>query len=340
MKKNRIIAFMTAFILLITLGNQSAAANTAKENVKYVYPGGEPFGVRFYNDGVMITKLEEFFDGEKYICPAKEASMKVGDIIRKINNIEISSNDDVKNLLAENGEEEIKVSLTRENRQLDTTVKPGANTAGIYLLGAWIRDSCAGIGTITYYDPDKNYFAALGHGICDIDTGKLMPLKSAEIVGAEIGSVSKSVDGRTGSLNGFFTDNKMGIMSKNTPVGIYGTIFDNFAENKAPLKIADFDEIKTGKAEILTTIDGRSPRGFDAKIIRFCNNDPQSNENFVIKITDEELLQKSGGIVQGMSGSPIIQDEKLVGAITHVFVNNTDEGYGISAQFMVSNYEK
>jgi stage IV sporulation protein B len=210
---------------------------------------------------------------------------------------------------------------------------------GVYLLGAWIRDSCAGIGTISFYDKDKNYFAALGHGICDNDTSALLPLGSAEIVKANISSVTKSVDGKAGSLNGYFGEETIGTLTENTPLGIYGEPNSGMLDSSKEIEIADYSEIEKGEAEIYTTIDGENAACYTAEITKLCNADESSNENFVIKITDKSLLDSCGGIVQGMSGSPIVQNGKLVGAITHVFINNTAEGYGVAAQFMVSNYE-
>ena len=210
----------------------------------------------------------------------------------------------------------------------------------MYLLGAWVKDSCAGIGTISFYDESNNYFAALGHGICDNDTNALLPLGSAEIVKANISSVTKSVDGNAGSLNGYFSDETIGDLTQNTPLGVYGNAETKMFSDSPTIEIADFSEIKKGDAQMYTTIDGESAGCYDIEITKICNHNENSNENFVIKITDESLIDECGGIVQGMSGSPIVQNGKLVGAVTHVFVNNTTEGYGVAAQYMVSNYER
>ena len=299
--------------------------------------GGQPFGVKFYNDGVMVIELEEFFNGSHYVCPAKEGGLQVDDVIKKVNGIEIKTNEDLQETATGCGGKGMSFIIERDGKELCKTVKPQANTVGTYLLGAWVRDSCAGIGTVTYYNPDNNYFAALGHGICDRDTGAMMPLGEAEIVGASISSVERSSTGKAGSLNGYFTDKTLGTVTNNTINGIYGTIIDNSYLSGDRFEIAEFDEIQTGDAQIITTISGDRPESYDLKITSIRNDDPRNNENYVIKVTDKRLLDECGGIVQGMSGSPIVQNGKLIGAVTHVFLNNPEEGYGVAAQFMVCN---
>lgn len=331
-KLARTTAFVLAFAMFITGVPVSASAESST-----VILGGQPFGVKFYNDGVMVIELEEFFNGSHYVCPAKEGGLQVDDVIKKVNGIEIKTNEDLQETATGCGGKGMSFIIERDGKELCKTVKPQANTVGTYLLGAWVRDSCAGIGTVTYYNPDDNYFAALGHGICDRDTGAMMPLGEAEIVGASISSVEKSSTGKAGSLNGYFTDKTLGTVTNNTINGIYGTIIDNSYLSGDRFEIAEFDEIQTGDAQIITTISGDRPESYDLKITSIRNDDPRNNENFVIKVTDKRLLDECGGIVQGMSGSPIVQNGKLIGAVTHVFLNNPEEGYGVAAQFMVCN---
>lgn len=328
----RTTAFVLAFAMFITGVPVSASAESST-----VILGGQPFGVKFYNDGVMVIELEEFFNGSHYVCPAKEGGLQVDDVIKKVNGIEIKTNEDLQETATGCGGKGMSFIIERDGKELCKTVKPQANTVGTYLLGAWVRDSCAGIGTVTYYNPDDNYFAALGHGICDRDTGAMMPLGEAEIVGASISSVEKSSTGKAGSLNGYFTDKTLGTVTNNTINGIYGTIIDNSYLSGDRFEIAEFDEIQTGDAQIITTISGDRPESYDLKITSIRNDNPRNNENFVIKVTDKRLLDECGGIVQGMSGSPIVQNGKLIGAVTHVFLNNPEEGYGVAAQFMVCN---
>ncbi len=334
-KKIITIALSCTFLInAIVFG--AAAANRPKT----VYLGGQPFGVRFYNSGVIIIDTEDFYDGEKYVCPAKSAGLEINDVITAVNGTAVKTNEDLQAILFGSGGQELEFTLERNSKQLKKQVTPVKNTVGIYLLGAWVRDSCAGIGTVTYYDGDENVFSALGHGICDNDTSALLPLGEAEVVRSSVSGVTKSSVGGTGSLNGYFTDKVLGNLTKNTDLGVFGTTTDNFYQKFARVEIADAKEFSTGKAEILATINGTEPERYEIEIRRLCNKSSDSNENFVIKVTDERLLQKCGGIVQGMSGSPIIKDGKLLGAVTHVFINRPDEGYGVFAQNMVSSYEE
>ena len=323
-------ALSLAIALLAAVMPVTAAA---KDNS--VILGGQPFGVKFYNDGVMVIELEEFFNGSHYVCPAKEGGIEVNDVIKKANGKEIKTNEDLMEAAADCGGKNMSFIIERNGKELSKNITPQKNTVGSYLLGAWVRDSCAGIGTVTYYSPEENYFAALGHGICDRDTGAMMPLGEAELVSAKISSTEKSSTGKAGSLNGYFTGNAIGKVTKNTANGIYGTIFDNNVPDGERIEIADFDEITTGDAQVITTVHGEEPESYSLKITGIRNDNPRNNENFVIKVTDERLLVECGGIVQGMSGSPIVQNGKLVGAVTHVLLNNPEEGYGVAAQFMV-----
>lgn len=338
MKKfTKILSVALSLIFLINFLSISA---NAKEQSDYVYLGGQPFGVKFYNNGVIVIELEEFYDGKNYICPAKDGGLKVNDIIKEIDGKVITTNEDLQSEVINSNGNLMKFIVERSGKEHEIEVAPKKNTAGFYLLGAWVRDSCAGIGTVTYYDKDNNYFAALGHGICDNDTLALLPLGFGEVVHANISSVTKSLAGKAGSLNGYFTDSTVGNLTKNTEVGIYGTIIDNNCFENKRLEIADCDEVKTGNAQIYTTIKGDKVGCYDIEITKICNSSKKSNENFVIKVTDDEILEKCGGIVQGMSGSPIVQNGKLVGAVTHVFLNKPYEGYGVMAQNMVANFDE
>ena len=302
-KFKEIISVALIFTLLFTVSTFSPYAADDKNEV---YIGGEAFGVKFYANGAMIIKLESYYDGEKYVCPAKDGGLKVNDIIKKVNNTKISTNEELKSEIEKSNGNEITVEIDRNGKTENKTVLPIKNTVGVYLLGAWVRDSCAGIGTMTYYDDSNNYFAALGHGICDCDTAALLPLKSGEAVRAEISGIEKSVCGKAGSFCGYFTDVKFGNLSVNSVM--------------VPTPVGD------------------TPQEYDIEIKRICNRDMTSNENFVIKITDSRLLENCGGIVQGMSGSPIVQNGKIIGAVTHVFLNNPKEGYGVFAQYMANRY--
>lgn len=322
----------------IILFNLAVFYVNAEEQPQKVYLGGQSFGVKFYSDGVIIINLENYYDGIKYVCPAKESGLKINDIITEANGKSIKTNEELSGVLSNCNGEEVSLKIKRNNNIIEKKITPVKNTAGMYLIGAWIRDSCAGIGTITYYDAKNNYFAALGHGICDNDTSYLMPLEHATVLSASISGVSKSISGKAGSLNGYFKDETLGNLTKNTPIGIFGTPEENYSYKQKQIEIAQTNEIKAGKASILTTIKGNDVEEFEIEITRICNKNKDSNENFIIRITDDRLLEECGGIVQGMSGSPIIQNGKLVGAVTHVFLNKPQEGFGIAIQNMVSEF--
>lgn len=334
---NKFIAVALSSVILL-IGTTFQVSST--ENVKKVILGGEPFGVKFYNNGLIVVDLESYFDGARYVCPAKDGGIKKNDIITKVNNLEVKTNEQLQNAVFSSNGSDLKISITRNGKEEERTVKPKKNTVNIYLLGIWVRDSCAGIGTITYYDKETNSFAALGHGVCDNDTNALLPLEHGEVLNASISGVNKSSNGKIGNLNGYFTESTIGNLTKNSDIGIYGSLKNSYKLKETEIDIARSGEIKTGKAEIFTTIYNNTPKTYDIEIIKICNEDKNSNENFVIEVTNNELLNQCGGIVQGMSGSPIIQNGKLVGAVTHVFVNNPREGYGVLAQNMVANYSE
>lgn len=318
--------------------NLSVFYVNAVEQTKEVYLGGQSFGVKFYSDGVIIINFESYYDGMKYVCPAKESGLKINDVITQANGKSIKSNEELMLILSNSNGKEVNLKINRNNNIIDKKVTPVKNTAGMYLIGAWVRDSCAGIGTITYYDEQNNYFAALGHGICDNDTSYLLPLEHATVLSASISGISKSSCGKAGSLNGYFKDETLGKLTMNTSIGIFGKPEENYSYKQNKVELAQTNEIKVGKARILTTIQGNNVEEFDIEITRICNKNKDSNENFVIKITDDRLIEECGGIVQGMSGSPIVQNGKLVGAVTHVFLNKPEEGFGIAIQNMVSKY--
>ena len=329
---------LTVAITAASMLCPTALSAGAKET-KTVRLGGQAFGVKFFSDGVMVVELEDFYSGGRYVCPARDSGLCEGDIIKSINGQAVNTNEDVQRATFQSAGEPLKMTLERDGKELIKTVIPKKNSAGAYLSGAWVRDSCAGIGTVTYYDDDEGCFAALGHGICDNDTSALMPLGSAEVVSVDIGSVTKSSEGKAGSLNGCFGDKTLGTLTENTDCGVFGTVSDRNAQKGVELELAENGEIKVGKAEMYTTVSGSSVGCYEVEITKIRNTDSDSNENLVIKVTDDELLECCGGIVQGMSGSPIVQDGKLVGAVTHVFLNDPSEGYGITARNMASNYK-
>jgi stage IV sporulation protein B len=307
------------FLTLITV--------TAKAESRELVAGGEPFGLKLYCKGVLITKLENFMSDGKIQCPAKESGLKLNDIIIKINDKKINTNEEAEKIIKNSNGKPLSFIISRNNETKQIRIKPKKDSNGDYYAGIWIRDSCAGIGTISYYDNKKKVYGALGHGICDIDTGGLMPNGSGETLRADINSVDKSANNNIGSLNGVFTNSKIGSIFENTPIGIYGRLYNSV--NKQKYKTAEKFEVIPGKATLITTVKGENPDYYSIEITSIHDMSKRTNRNFTVKITDKRLLNKTGGIVQGMSGSPIIQNNKLVGALTHVFLENPTEGYGV-----------
>ncbi|MEG0570147.1 MAG: SpoIVB peptidase [Oscillospiraceae bacterium] len=300
-----------------------------------VSPGGTPFGIKLFTQGVMVIKTSEIQTANGKSTPAKDADISEGDMIISINSKEVFTNEEVASIVSKSDGKVLDVLISRDGNKINTKLTPAlSSTDNKYKCGVWVRDSCAGIGTVTFFDSRTNLFAGLGHAICDNDTGKIMPLSSGEVCKVSINSVIKGVVGTPGQLSGCFTSNKAnGKLLLNNEAGIFGTLTCK-PSNYQDIPVAFKQDIKKGAAKIITTLDSNVPEEFDIEIEKINLNPKTLTKNMVIKVTDPRLLEKTGGIVQGMSGSPIIQNNRLVGAVTHVFVNTPDRGYGIFAENM------
>lgn len=308
-----------------------------------VIPCGNSIGVKLYTDGLVVVRVVEFESASgKLVSPCKNKNIKSGDIITKANGVKPENITALAELVS-GSDGKIELELKREGEIISQsiTLKP-AKDDGKYKLGLMVRDSAAGIGTLTFYNPDTKKFGALGHGISDADTGKLLPVALGEILPSSIISVEKGIPGRPGELRGSFVgDKKIGTVNTNCDCGLYGKLESlPQSAHKEALEIADKTEVTTGKAEILSNITGTEVEKFDINILKVSHQTNADTKGMIIKITDEGLLSKTGGIVQGMSGSPIIQNGKLVGAVTHVFVNDPTRGYGIFIENMLAEAEK
>ncbi|MEK6266819.1 MAG: SpoIVB peptidase, partial [Clostridium sp.] len=310
-----------------------------------VYPGGGPIGVKLNTKGVLVVALSDI-DGVKgkMQSPAASAGVQIGDSIIRINDIEINSAEDVTRFVNKEKDSEIILKLQRKNNTdyFEVKVKPVIDsTDGKQKIGLWVRDSTAGVGTLTFYDGSTKKFAALGHPITDADTGTILNVNNGVIISSNIVSIKKGTKGNPGELRGLFVDeNKIkGQIFKNTECGIFGNGNNSLVNPKfnKPMKIALRNEIKEGKAQIITTINGSEPELFDIEIQKLLTQNTSGSKSMVIKITDSRLLDKTGGIVQGMSGSPIIQNNKIIGAVTHVLINKPDIGYGIYIEWMLKD---
>lgn len=298
-------------------------------------PCGEPFGIKLLTDGVIVVEVSSFETENGFVSPAESCGIKTGDIIKSIDGIKVSSNQDVQRIIEESDGRTLCISAVRNEEMLQLWLCPKISSIdGSYRAGIWVRDSSAGIGTMTFYDPETQQFGGLGHPVCDVDTGELMPLDSGEVVKVSISGVKKGKSGSPGELvGGFISSFSSGELTDNTSVGLFGTIDNYSGENEAiPLGISS--DIQTGKAYIYTTVSGTQPQKYEIAIEKIDHTDDEDSRDMVIRVTDERLLREAGGIVQGMSGSPIIQDGKLIGAVTHVFVNNPTKGYAVFADSM------
>lgn len=313
--------------------------NLTPEN--FVVPCGTPFGVKMFTDGIVVVGLLDF-ESEKGSCnPAKESGIKKGDVIIEADNVSMKNSEMMAESIEKSKGNPLKLKIKRENETIEKTLRAlKSSDDDTYKAGMWIRDSTAGIGTLTFCNPKNNTFSGLGHGICDVDTGEIVPLSHGEIIEASICSVIKGAKGFPGELKGYFTDSTpIGKIKENSHIGIFGNI--NKIKNEAePIPIAAKHEVKRGAAKILTTIDGNEPNYYDISIESIDYDENNPTKNIMICIKDKELIEKTGGIVQGMSGSPIVQNNKLVGAITHVFVNNPKKGYAVFAEVMFNNHTK
>jgi stage IV sporulation protein B len=310
-----------------------------------VYPGGGPIGVKLNTKGVLVVALSDI-DGVKgkVQSPAASAGVQIGDSIIRINDIEINSAEDVTRFVNKEKNSEITLKLQRKNNTdyFEVKVKPVIDsTDGKQKIGLWVRDSTAGVGTLTFYDGSTKKFAALGHPITDADTGTILNVNNGVIISSNIVSIKKGTKGNPGELRGLFVDeNKIkGQIIKNTECGIFGNGNNSLINHQfnKPMKIALRNEIKEGKAQIITTINGSEPELFDIEIQKLLTQNTSGSKSMIIKITDSRLLDKTGGIVQGMSGSPIIQNNKIIGAVTHVLINKPNIGYGIYIEWMLKD---
>lgn len=296
---------------------------------------GTPFGMKIYTEGVLVIELTDINTHNGLINPASEAGIKIGDYIESVNGHEITCNEDLSYLVEQSGGSALNFKINRDGKKINIKVKPQKNADdGMWRLGIWVRDSSAGIGTLTFYSPSTNVVCGLGHGICDDDTDVLLMVERGEMVNAQITSVNKGAAGTPGELKGKFTFDTIADIALNSDCGIYGKL-------KGSLQVANLTEIalkqevQDGEAQILCTTSGDTAKLYSCNIKKRPANYLSKTQNFVVTVTDKELLNATGGIVQGMSGSPIIQNGKLVGAVTHVLIDEPTKGYGIFAENML-----
>lgn len=300
-----------------------------------VVPLGNAIGLKLYTEGILIVGMTEV-EGKK---PYENTGLKEGDRIISINDKQIESTEDlIETVNKSQGKEiEVKYISTKEETEI-TNITPVKTEENEYKLGLWVRDAAAGVGTLSFYVPSTGMFASLGHGITDIDTEELITISNGELVTTNIVSVKKGEKGKPGEIKGSIDGCiKIGDVSKNTKLGIYGNITNKGIINipNEEMEVLNRNEIKEGKAQIICEIEKGNKKYYDIEIQKTYVNNDKDNKSMLIKVIDKELLEKTGGIIQGMSGSPIIQDGKFVGAVTHVLVNDPTTGYGVFADMML-----
>ena len=321
--KKSFVIFVITVILSIT---STVSANAATDK-KYI-PGGMPFGAKIYCDGLIISMFTDPSDLGCEKNPSVNGGLKCGDVIKCINGRTIRQPSALADIIDSSNGEPLNISVVRDGKEETFKVKPVKCPDGKYRIGINVRDTMAGIGTVTFISCDSGAFGGLGHGICDPYTSDVIPIQRGSTNEVKINNIVKGTDGKPGEIRGSFMSGRTGTLLKNTECGVFG-IFSSVPSGKTPLSTADLTEVKTGNATILCTLDNEGVKSYTIEIESIDKDASSNTKNFHIKITDKELLEKTGGIIQGMSGSPIIQNGMLVGAVTHVMVNDPQRGYGI-----------
>ncbi len=304
--------------------------------------GGMPIGIYMETDGVMVLSTEQMkgMDGNEYE-PAAHL-VRTGDYITAVDHKEISGKSDLLEAVEGIDGDDVILTVRRDGEVLDIRISPVECSPDEYRLGIWVRDNVQGLGTVTFLT-DKSRFGALGHGIHDTDTNVLMTISDGTVYRTSIQNIIKGADGSPGSMEGIIVYNRynvLGSIDKNTEAGIYGTIerIDELFEEQIPIETAKKEEISVGPAAIRCYLDGEL-KEYDIQVTEVDTKSTEINKGLVIRVTDPELLEKTGGIIQGMSGSPIVQNGKLIGAVTHVFVQDSTMGYGIFIENMLNQVE-
>lgn len=326
-----VFSVVMAVALVITLDVAASAS-------QMLVAGGMTVGIELETNGVVVSRLAEVETETGKACPARDAGIMVGDCIVKIGGSDINSGSDFIEAMGSLNGEKISVTVERGSSKTQLSITPVLSTTGSWQLGMWLRDGASGIGTVTFYDPDSGVYGALGHGVYDVDNGTLMPSSGGTISPSVVVDIIAGEAGVPGELCGYFDAREnLGSIAVNTDFGIYGTMSEPSNCGQA-METAENSEICSGPATILSNISGDVVCEYSVEILQVDQNS-SDGKNMIISITDPDLLAQTGGIVQGMSGSPILQNGKLVGAVTHVFVSDPTRGYGIFIESMLETAE-
>lgn len=304
-----------------------------------VIPLGTAIGMKLYTKGVLVVGMSQINnENNEKTKPYENSGIEQGDTIIAINNNEVTNTDELIKQVNDSNGNSIKVKYLKNNETLETSITP-VKSKNEYKIGLWVRDAAAGVGTLTFYEPSTNSFMALGHGISDIDTEKIVDIANGELITANIVSIKKGEKGNPGEIKGTIdSGKKIGEISKNTNLGIYGTVKNkNYLgmDTSNEMEVATRKQIKEGKAQIICQLENSGKKMYDIEIEKIYTMNNEDNKSMLIKVTDKELLDKTGGIIQGMSGAPVIQNGKFVGAVTNVLVNDPTQGYAIFADMMI-----
>lgn len=304
-----------------------------------VIPLGVAIGMKLYTKGVLVVGMSEIenMDNTKE-KPFQNSGIEEGDSIISINNNEVNTTDDLINEVNSSNGNKLKIEYMKNNKLFETSITP-TKTKDKYKIGLWVRDAAAGVGTLTYYEPSTKMFMSLGHGITDVDTGGIVDISKGELVTANIISIVKGKKDEPGEVRGTISNgDTIGQIYKNTNLGVYGKVVNKQyigAENESELEVAKRDEIKEGNATILCQLDNGKPQEYSIEIEKIYFENNKDNKSMLIKITDEKLLEKTGGIIQGMSGAPILQNGKFIGAVTNVLIKDPTQGYGVFGDLLI-----
>lgn len=337
LRRKNLFRSLTATLCLLAVCILFAFSPAYAAPSNELYLGGFPAGFMLNTKTVEVVGLCDVMGPDGAVSPAKQSGIEAGDIIESVNGIDVDSASRLNDLINEQFKS-FELVITRGGQKKTVTVQPVKESgSGKYKLGLLVRDSLNGIGTVTYIDKSAEKFGSLGHAVADM-SGTPIEINGGALYDCSIYSVKKGLRGNPGELKGMFNNTvKLGEVRLNCSSGIFGDVTGIDYSKFTKIETGRLSDVKIGAATVYTTIDGNAPSQYDISIVKVDDGN-KDNKNFVIKIEDKELLDKSGGIVQGMSGSPIVQDGKLIGAVTHVFINDPTRGYGIAIENMQSKY--